>query len=165
MLGESPYIYAHFHADLPPTQVHLYSIGMQLYIILCTTSHLTYCCTYIILRCDVHARSALPHRRIRLKLWTSLDNVFKERKVLYILHARGFARAFMAAVEAPVTPAAASGNPMNTKRDVLAFNNAKPLRFTGASRITLDRLMKHNIHLPGYLRAYFTCTYVVLYRV
>lgn len=36
---------------------------------------------------------------------------------------------------------------MNTKHDVLAFNNAKPLRFTGATRITLDRLMKHNIHL------------------
>lgn len=115
---------------------------------------------YIILRYDVHSRSALPHRRIGLKLWKSHDNVFKERKVLYILHARGFARAFRAAARALVTPAAASGNPMNTKHDVLAFNNAKPLRFTGATRITLDRLMKHNIQLPGYLRAYFTCTYV-----
>lgn len=67
------------------------------------------------------------------------------------MHARGFARAFTAAAEAPVTPSASSRNSMNTKHDVHAFNNAKPLRFTGASRITLDQLEKY-IHL--YLATY-----------
>lgn len=112
---------------------------------------LTYYYYIYILYYDIHARSVPLHRWIGLKLWTSLDNVFKERKVLYILHARGFARAFTASAEAPVTSSASSGNPMNTKHDVHAFNNAKPLRFTGASRITLDQLAKY-IHL--YLATY-----------
>jgi len=142
--GIAPRVILCFHADLPRhTSARRYT---QLRILYYVSSYILLLLLYInytfILRCA--ARLFPARRRIGLKLWTSLDdNVFKERKVLYILYGRGGG----AGTIYIVTPEE-SGNPMNTKHDVLAFNNAKPLRFTGATRITLDRLAKHIIMLP-----------------
>lgn len=87
------------------------------------------------------------HHRIRLKLWTSLDNVFKERIKFYILHAGFCTRVHTdgGGGSAPLDTPARATEP-HEYQTRYTFNNAKPLRFVSLHRVWTSYVYMYKIY-------------------